>query len=84
MSSLPCPPQHWERFSELLDLAMDLPPPTLAIWLDALAGDDAELRPWLARVLGGAPGAGTGSFLDRTRQPNPEGDGPSLVWRRSR
>jgi hypothetical protein len=31
---------------------MDLPEPMRANWLDALDGQDAELRPWLARVLG--------------------------------
>jgi len=75
VSSLPCPAQRWERFSELLDSAMDLPEPTRGNWLDALAGEDAELRPWLARVLGCAAEARTGSFLDRPRQPNVEAEG---------
>jgi serine/threonine-protein kinase len=65
MSSLPCPPQHWPRFSTLLDAAMELPEPSRADWLAGLAGPDAEFRPWLARVLGGAAASHTGSFLDR-------------------
>ena len=70
MSSLPCPPEHWERFSELLDSAMDLPEPMRANWLEALTGEDAALRPWLGRVLRGA----AGSMSDRIRQPNLVGE----------
>jgi eukaryotic-like serine/threonine-protein kinase len=68
MSSLPCPPQHWPRFSELLDAAMELPEATRTDWLNGLAGADAEFRPWLARVLGGAAASRTASFLDRPTQ----------------
>jgi hypothetical protein len=64
MSSLPCPPQHWERFSELLDTAMDMAEPRRERWLAALNGPDAELRPWLARVLSSAAAVRTGAFLD--------------------
>ena len=49
MSSLPCPPERWARFSELLDSAMDLPEPMRANWLEALTGDlacaEARLTP---------------------------------------
>jgi serine/threonine-protein kinase len=64
MSSLPCPPQHWKRFSVLLDVAMEVPEPARIDWLEGLGGPDAEFRPWLARVLGGAAASRTGSFLD--------------------
>src|ERR1700677_3771889 len=64
MSSLPCPPQHWPRFSVLLDAAMEVPEPARVDWLAGLGGPDAEFRPWLARVLGGAAASRTGSFLD--------------------
>ena len=63
MSSLPCPPQHWKRFSVLLDAAMEVPEPARVDWLEGLGGPDAEFRPWLARVLGGAAASRTGSFL---------------------
>ena len=64
MSSLPCPPQHWPRFSVLLDAAMEVPELARVEWLEGLGGPDAEFRPWLARVLGGAAASRTGSFLD--------------------
>ncbi len=48
MTALPCPPQHWSRFSTLLDHAMDLPVPKREAWLNKLRGDDETLRPWLA------------------------------------
>jgi hypothetical protein len=67
MTALPCPPQHWGRFSTLLDRAMDLPEPDRAAWLGGLAGEDAALRPWLARVLGSAAGITTGDFLSGPR-----------------
>ncbi len=51
MPSLPCPPELWPRFSTLLDSAMNVPEADRNLWLNRLAGDDAELRPWLARVL---------------------------------
>jgi len=73
MTSLPCPPEHWSRFSDLLDSAMDLPEPDRAIWLQKLHGDDAILRPWLARVLGSAASISTSDFLSSTRLPG-QGD----------
>jgi serine/threonine-protein kinase len=51
MTSLPCPPDLWARFSTLLDSALELPAPDRIRWLDRLAGEDATLKPWLARVL---------------------------------
>jgi serine/threonine-protein kinase len=73
MTSLPCPPEHWSRFSDLLDSAMDLPEPDRAIWLQKLDGNDAVLRPWLARVLGSAASISTSDFLSSTRLPG-QGD----------
>jgi serine/threonine-protein kinase len=67
MTALPCPPQHWSRFSTLLDHAMDLPVPKREAWLNKLRGDDETLRPWLARVLGSGAGVSTGNFLSGAR-----------------
>ncbi|HTZ71094.1 MAG TPA: hypothetical protein VMB71_10630 [Acetobacteraceae bacterium] len=53
MTSLPCPPAQWTRFSALLDAAMELPEPARRAWIDALAGEDAIVKPWLRRVLAG-------------------------------
>ena len=60
MLSLPCPPAQWTRFSALLDAVMDLPEDARAAWLDTLAGEDAALKPWLARVLGSQAGTHAG------------------------
>jgi serine/threonine-protein kinase len=69
MTTLPCPPEHWSRFSNLLDSAMDLPEPERAAWLQRLGGEDAALRPWLSRVLGSAASISTSDFLDAPRLP---------------
>jgi len=53
VTSLPCPPARWARFSVLLDQAMDLPDSARTTWLTGLSAEDADLRPWLARVLDG-------------------------------
>lgn len=58
MSELPCPTSQWPRFSALLDMAMDVPEAQLPAWLASLSGDDAMVRPWLARVLAGAATGG--------------------------
>jgi serine/threonine-protein kinase len=60
MTSLPCPPALWPRFSTLLDAALDLPADDRTTWLDSLSGDDTKLKPWLARVLGSEAGLQTG------------------------
>jgi tetratricopeptide (TPR) repeat protein len=67
MTSLPCPPQHWTRFSALLDAAMDLPEPARDGWLRRLQGQDATLRPWLERVLHSAASISTGDFMQGPR-----------------
>jgi len=72
MTDLPCPRQHWSRFSVLLDHAMDLPEEMRDSWLGALDGDDADLRPWLARVLGSAASVSTGDFLAGRHMPPDE------------
>jgi serine/threonine-protein kinase len=64
MTSLPCPPEHWPRFSSLLDLAMDIPPEQRAEWVRRLPDSDAQMRPWLTRVLGAAASVSTNAFLD--------------------
>ena len=65
MNELPCPPQHWSRFSVLLDHAMDLEEVEREGWLRSLQGEDEALRPWLARVLGSAASVSTSDFLER-------------------
>jgi serine/threonine-protein kinase len=65
MNELPCPPQHWSRFSVLLDHAMDLSEVEREGWLRSLQGEDEALRPWLARVLGSAASVSTSDFLER-------------------
>ncbi|HTZ71095.1 MAG TPA: serine/threonine-protein kinase [Acetobacteraceae bacterium] len=65
MSSLPCPPGRWPRFSELLDSAMEVPEAERSAWLDSLADGDADVKPWLQRVLGSAASVHTASFLER-------------------
>ena len=63
MTPLPCPPEHWRRFSQLLDDAMALAASERAAWLAALGGSDAELEPWLAAVLRELPAAHAPGFL---------------------
>jgi serine/threonine-protein kinase len=64
VTHLPCPPEHWSRFSDLLDRAMDLPEASRPAWLDGLQGDDATLRPWLNRVLNSSASMSTSDFLN--------------------
>jgi hypothetical protein len=73
MSRLPCAPDEWARFSELLDGAMELPLSEHALWLERLSGEDAGLKPVLARVLANAAGLETGYLRNR---PNMAPDGP--------
>jgi hypothetical protein len=73
MSRLPCAPDEWARFSELLDGAMELPLSEHAFWLERLSGRDAGLKPVLARVLASAAGLETGYLRER---PNLAPDGP--------
>ncbi len=54
---------------------MDLPEPERADWVEGLDGPDAEFRPWLARVLGGAAASRTGSFLDGPIRTEAEDEG---------
>jgi serine/threonine protein kinase len=61
--AIPCPPEDWPRFSELLDHGLALDHAERETWLAALAGDDARLCPFLARVLMGTGHAETASFL---------------------
>ncbi|MDI4631425.1 protein kinase [Pelomonas sp. V22] len=53
MKTLPCPPQRWSRFSELLDQAMALPASQRSGWLDTLGSADADLLQPLRQVLVG-------------------------------
>lgn len=51
MPAPPCPPALWPRVSARLDEALDLPIEARAAWLAKLAGEEAELRPYLERLL---------------------------------
>ncbi|HKY90818.1 MAG TPA: serine/threonine-protein kinase, partial [Nevskiaceae bacterium] len=69
MTGLPCPAEHWDAFSKLLDQAFGLPAPERAHWLDTLPGEHAHLRPWLSRVLDADAGLRAGDFLTHPRLP---------------
>ena len=51
MPKLPCPPELWPEFSELLCAALELPTEQRAAWLDTLPPQYALLRSGLARVI---------------------------------
>lgn len=70
--ALPCPPAQWPRFSALLDQALEQPEAARTTWLLALAGDDAPLRPALARVLAAGDAR---TPLDTAPLPPPAGSG---------
>ena len=63
MSKLPCPPEHWPRFSRLLDEALQRPEHERDAWIATLPEEDAALVPWLAPVLHTLPAASQASFL---------------------
>jgi serine/threonine-protein kinase len=65
MSRLPCPPQHWSRFSALLDEVLDLQESERTAWLRGLAGEDVQIRPWVERVLGSSASVQQHAFLDK-------------------
>lgn len=44
-------PEDWKQMFELLDTALDLPPPERDTWLDALSGDHEKLKPALRELL---------------------------------
>ncbi len=73
MAILPCPPGLWPRFSALLDRAMEVPEADREPWLNGLAGDDATVKPWLARVLGHEASMETG-FLTAPAEPSPDAE----------
>ena len=44
-------PEDWKQMFELLDTALDLPPPERDTWLDSLGGDYERLKPALRDLL---------------------------------
>jgi eukaryotic-like serine/threonine-protein kinase len=51
MSKLPCPPELWPEFSELLEAALDLSESERPHWLAAQRTEHAAVLPWLVEVL---------------------------------
>ncbi|HKY91674.1 MAG TPA: serine/threonine-protein kinase [Nevskiaceae bacterium] len=74
MKPLPCPPEHWDTFSRLLDAAFDLPPQSRASWVDGLAEEHAHLRASLHGVLTADSLARTADYLSQPRLPNGDED----------
>jgi serine/threonine-protein kinase len=66
MTALPCPPEYWPRFSALLDQALDMPETERTTWLHGLGGEDAAIRPWVQRVLGGSASGPDRSFMEQS------------------
>lgn len=63
MNKLPCPPELWPAFSDLLDEALDLPEDARQGWLGALGPEHDAVRPWLARVLATSQDTLSSDFL---------------------
>jgi serine/threonine-protein kinase len=63
VTELPCPAPLWPRFSALLDALLELPEGERDSWLSRLDGEDAAIKPWLARVLRSNATASTVDFL---------------------
>lgn len=74
--TLPCPPDRWPRFSELLDALMALPEAERDAWLAALPEPDADLQPALAAVRAGLKDD-TDTFLSGSPRLPPSAKGPS-------
>jgi len=72
MIELPCPPELWPEFSGLLDAALELPPEERMRWLQTLAPQYEQMRPWLLKVLTGAGRIETADYLDAPSVPGPE------------
>jgi hypothetical protein len=72
MIELPCPPELWPEFSALLDAALDLPPEERMGWLQTLAPQHEQMRPWLLKVLNGSGRIETADYLDAPSLPGPE------------
>src|SRR4051812_42922773 len=54
----------WKTLSQLLDQALELPPPARAGWFDTLAPEFEDLKPQLRRMLARHAQVETGDFLD--------------------
>jgi serine/threonine-protein kinase len=74
MKPLPCPPEHWDTFSRLLDAMFDLPPQDRASWLDELPPEHAHLGDSLRGVLLADSLARTADYLSQLRLPNDHDD----------
>lgn len=56
-------PEDWKQMFELLDTALDLPPPERNTWLDSLGGDYERLKPALRELLAKHASRETDTFL---------------------
>ncbi len=52
MAKLPCPPELWPAFSELLDEALELNESERTLWLASLGPEHAAVIPWVVKVIG--------------------------------
>jgi serine/threonine-protein kinase len=63
IARLPCPPEHWARFSALLDTALAMDAAARPGWLGTLPASDLPVRPFLDEALAAARGAAAADFL---------------------
>lgn len=70
MPKLPCPPELWPEFSELLCAVLELPPGQRATWLNTLPPRYAPLRAGLARVVAHASELDGTPFLSAPQWPD--------------
>ena len=56
-------PEDWKQMFELLDTALDLPPPQRNTWVDALDGEYERLKPALRELLAKHAARETDGFL---------------------
>jgi len=71
VSTLPCPPAEWPRFSALLDQYLELEPEARERWLSSLPADDAHHSDRLRSVITRAAQKTSDKFLDRPSSGEP-------------
>jgi tetratricopeptide (TPR) repeat protein len=73
--------ERWQRLSELLDEALDMPEAERAPWLRALRSENPEMADSLERALAGRESAGFAEFLEGPSPLAVEGFESTLVGR---